>query len=300
MKGAEVSKTVFTAIVGNPNVGKSTLLNRLTGVKIAITSHKPQTTRTRITGILTEGGVQYVFIDTPGFHHPRTKLAEQMQKAIGAAVEGVDVALLVVTPKEALDETEKQLLGMLKRAGTPVVLAMNKSDTLASATDEKRLLESLASEGDFAGILSVSALKGDGIDALKALLAERAEEGPLMFDEDTLTDIPEKTIVSELIRESLLKFLFEELPHGTAVIIESFKERPTGDIVDIDATVICEKNSHKGMIIGKGGSMLKKIATSARLNIESFLSCRVNLQVRVKVRENWRNNERYLREISDA
>ena len=300
MKGAEVSKTVFTAIVGNPNVGKSTLLNRLTGVKIAITSHKPQTTRTRITGILTEGGVQYVFIDTPGFHHPRTKLAEQMQKAIGAAVEGVDVALLVVTPKEALDETEKQLLGMLKRAGTPVVLAMNKSDTLASATDEKRLLESLASEGDFAGILSVSALKGDGIDALKALLAERAEEGPLMFDEDTLTDIPEKTIVSELIRESLLKFLFEELPHGTAVIIESFKERPTGGIVDIDATVICEKNSHKGMIIGKGGSMLKKIATSARLNIESFLSCRVNLQVRVKVRENWRNNERYLREISDA
>lgn len=300
MKGAEVSKTVFTAIVGNPNVGKSTLLNRLTGVKIAITSHKPQTTRTRITGILTEGGVQYVFIDTPGFHHPRTKLAEQMQKAIGAAVEGVDVALLVVTPKEALDETEKQLLGMLKRAGTPVVLAMNKSDTLASATDEKRLLESLASEGDFAGILSVSALKGVGIDALKALLAERAEEGPLMFDEDTLTDIPEKTIVSELIRESLLKFLFEELPHGTAVIIESFKERPTGDIVDIDATVICEKNSHKGMIIGKGGSMLKKIATSARLNIESFLSCRVNLQVRVKVRENWRNNERYLREISDA
>jgi len=300
MKGAEVSKTVFTAIVGNPNVGKSTLLNRLTGVKIAITSHKPQTTRTRITGILTEGGVQYVFIDTPGFHHPRTKLAEQMQKAIGAAVEGVDVALLVVTPKEALDETEKQLLGMLKRAGTPVVLAMNKSDTLASATDEKRLLESLASEGDFAGILSVSALKGVGIDALKALLAERAEEGPLMFDEDTLTDIPEKTIVSELIRESLLKFLFEELPHGTAVIIESFKERPTGDIVDIDATFICEKNSHKGMIIGKGGSMLKKIATSARLNIESFLSCRVNLQVRVKVRENWRNNERYLREISDA
>jgi len=291
---------VFSIIAGNPNVGKSTLLNRLVGSRIAITSHKPQTTRTRITGILTEFETQYVFIDTPGFHAPRNKLDERMQRTISEAIADVDAALLLVPPKESLNETELELMREINGAKIPLILVMNKADTVSSANQRDFYLESLARQGSFSAVLAVSALKGEGIEELKTLLAGYAVEGPFLFDEDALTDVPEKTIAAEIIRENLLKFLSDELPHGTAVVIERFSERAKKEIVDIEATIFCEKQSHKGMIIGKDGAMLKRIATGARIGIERFSGCRVNLKCWVKVRENWRNDERHIREIGNA
>lgn len=292
-----MERTVFTAIVGNPNVGKSTLINRLVGSKIAITSHKPQTTRNRILGVVTKEDVQYVYLDTPGYHVPRTKLGEYMQKTVRETLEGTDVALFIVCPKPDFDENEGKLIEQLKKRGAPVVLAVNKIDTVV---DEQRIFEyteSLNKDSFFSKVVLISALKNRGLKELEEAVTCFAKDGPFMFDRDELTDIPEKVIVSELIRECLLKFLSDELPHGTAVIIDGFKERTNGDIIDIDATIICEKKSHKGMIIGKNGEMLKKIASQARINAESFLGCRVNLKCWVKIREGWRDKDSLLRDI---
>lgn len=292
-----MSKSVFAAIVGRPNVGKSTLLNRLVGVKIAITSPKPQTTRNRIMGVLTEGDTQYVFIDTPGFHAPKTKLGEHMVRSVRESVTDIDCALLLIYPKDVLDDEEQRLLAELNRAKTPVILVMNKADTLSSKKKGRELIGRLCEQYDFAGSALVSALTGGGLDELKAQLDRFAQQGPHLFPDDTLTDLPEKVIVAELIREKLLFNLRDELPHGCAVAVDSFKERGDKDIIDIDAVILCEKDSHKGMIIGKKGAMLKKIGSEARADIEQFLDCAVNLQLWVKVRADWRNKENYIRDM---
>ncbi len=300
MSAAELfcgQQTVFAAIVGKPNVGKSTLLNRMIGAKIAITSPRPQTTRNRIMGVVTHGEKQYVFLDTPGFHLPKTKLGEHMVKSVRDSVADIDCALFVTYPKETLDEIETQLLAELKTAGTPVILVMNKADTLSSKAKGEKFIEALCALYPFCGSVIVSALDGTGMQELTAELDKHASEGPHLFPDDTLTDIPEKVIVAELIREKLLLNLFDELPHGCAVSVERFKERMDKPLIDIDAEILCEKESHKGMIIGKKGAMLKKIGSEARADIEDFLDCRVNLKLWVKVREDWRNKESVIKTL---
>lgn len=290
-------KSVFAAIIGRPNVGKSTLLNKVVGAKIAITSPKPQTTRNRIMGVVTDGGTQRVFIDTPGFHVPKTKLGEHMVKTVRESIADIDCALFLTYPKDSFDEAEQALLDVLEKSKTPTILVVNKSDTLSSRKKGLELMEKLQEKHVFCGAAIVSALTGDGMPELMSELDRLASEGPHLFPEDTLTDVPEKVIVSELIREKLLFNLSEELPHGCAVSVESFKERADRDIIDIEAQILCEKSSHKGMIIGKKGEMMKKIGSQARADIEAFLDCRINLQLWVKVREDWRNREVYIRDL---
>lgn len=288
-------RTIFATIVGLPNVGKSTLLNRLLGVKIAIISPKAQTTRNRIMGVLTEGDVQYVFADTPGVHSPKTRLGQHMEKSIREAISGVDCALFVTWAKDAPNEQETAILEELRQNKTPVVLVLNKCDTLADPQKAQESVFSLGEQYRFADAVCVSATTGQGIDELKSVLKGLSHEGPHLFPPDTLTDMPEKTIVSELIREKLLLNLRDELPHGCAVSVEQFKEREGKNQVDIDAEIVCEKESHKGMVIGKDGLMLKKIGGEARHDIEEFLGCRVHLKLFVKVREGWRDKEQMLR-----
>ena len=290
-------KTLFAAIVGKPNVGKSTLLNKMVGAKIAITSPKPQTTRNRIMGVVTQNETQYVFLDTPGFHAPKTKLGEHMIKSVRDSVSDIDCALFLTYPKDSFDELERSLLDELFASKTPTILVMNKADTLSSKTKGAELLVTLSKQYAFSESLLISALTGDGTDSLMGVLNAHAKEEPHLFPEDTLTDIPEKVIVAELIREKLLFNLFDELPHGCAVSVEGFKEREGADLIDIDAEILCEKQSHKGMIIGKGGTMLKKVGSESRVEIEEFLDCRVNLQLWVKVREDWRNKESYINNL---
>lgn len=290
-------KTLFAAIVGLPNTGKSTLINRLTDSKIAITSPRPQTTRGRIMGVATVGETQYIYLDTPGFHAPRNKLGRHMMERVRESAAEADVALFVTWPKEHFDESEHALLAELKQAGMPVILAVNKSDTMRDKAKGPQILKSLAGGYDFMGAVLISALTGDGIKELMALLESRAVPGPLLFPEDTLTDQPERVIAAELIREKLLAHLRDELPHGCAVCVERFREREDSGLVDIEANILCEQNSHKGMIIGKNGAMLKTIGSEARADIEAMLDCRVNLQLWVKVREGWRDNEHILREL---
>ena len=291
-------KTVFAAIVGIPNVGKSTLINQLVGARIAIVTPKPQTTRNRIMGVVTTEDIQYVFLDTPGMHIPHTKLGLHMQNAIYEAVEGIDVILFTVYPKDSFSEEEKQMLENLTGRKIPVILVMNKSDILSSKTKGEKQIAALQNEYTFADSVLISAKTGHNISVLMKSIAVYAKTESFMYDEDTLTDLPEKVIVSELIRERLIMNLSDELPYGTAVAIESFKERENSNLIDIDATILCEKQSHKGIIIGKGGSMLKKIASEARKEIEEFLDTRINLKCWVKVRESWRNNETYIREYN--
>lgn len=290
-------RTLFAAIVGKPNVGKSTLLNKLVGAKLAIISPKPQTTRNRIMGVLTENELQYVFLDTPGFHLPKTKLGEHMIKSVRDSVADIDCAIFVTYPKNDFDELERSLLDELFKSKTPVILAVNKSDTLSNKEKGEENLNSLTKLFKFSDSVLISAATGDGTDRLMEILSSHSKEEPHMFPEDTLTDIPEKVIAGELIREKLLLNLREELPHGCAVSVESFKERENSDLIDIEAEILCEKSSHKGMIIGKGGLMLKKIGTEARLDIEDFLACRVNLKLWVKVREDWRNKESFINNL---
>ena len=289
------TKSAFIAIVGRPNVGKSSLLNALVGEKVAAVSAKPQTTRTRITGILTKDKTQFVFIDTPGLHKPRTKLADFMVKQVGDSVSDVDLAVLVTEPKGEICAAEKELMQRFKDLHMPAILCVNKIDTLKH---KKEMLEKIAlfsKEFDFEQVVPISALQNDGIDILVSVLDGYAKPGPHYFADDSLTDQPERAIVAELIRERILVDLENEVPHGVAVSIESMKEREDKDIVDIDAMIYCEKDSHKGIIIGKKGAMHKKIDTEARSSIERFLDCRVNLQCWVKVKEDWRNREGLLR-----
>lgn len=285
------NKTAFIAIVGKPNVGKSSILNRLLGQKIAIVSDKPQTTRTRIMGVLTLDETQLVFTDTPGFHRPKTKLGEKMVKAVSDSISGVDACLFVVEPEGELKETEKELIEKFKQEKMPTVLAINKIDTVSDkSVIMKRILE-LTKEYDFEAIVPVSAAKSDGLDALTKELVALAQPSEHFFPDDTLTDQPERVIASEIIREKMLRLLDKEIPHGIAVGIEKMRERSDSDLMDVEATIYCEKESHKGIIIGKKGATLKRISTYARQDMEKFFGCRINLQCWVKVKDDWRNRE---------
>lgn len=287
------SKTAFIAIVGKANVGKSSILNRLIGSKIAIVSSKPQTTRTRIMGILTtEDNVQLVFTDTPGFHKPKNKLGEKMVQAVSDSISGVDSCLFVVDANdEKLNTAELELIKKFKTEKMTVVLAINKIDMLKDKTELMKKLAELSALYDFKAIVPVSAQSGDGLDALLDELKALSVESIHFFPDDTLTDQPERVLVAEIIREKMLRLLDKEIPHGTAVAIERMRERDDGSIMDVEATIYCERESHKGIIIGKGGQMLKKISTYARQDIESFFDIKVNLQCWVKVKEDWRNRE---------
>lgn len=286
-------KTAFIAIVGKPNVGKSSLLNTLLGQKIAIVSSKPQTTRTKIMGVLTEGDCQLVFTDTPGFHKPKTKLGEKMIKAVDDSISGVDSCLLVVEPSGKIAENELELLKRLKSEKIPVVLAINKIDTVPKKEELMGRILEFSKLFDFCAVVPVSAICGDGIKELKDELKALAAPSEFFFPEDTLTDQPERVLASEIIREKLLYKLNDEIPHGTAVAIEKMSEREKDGepLLDIDATIYCERESHKGIIIGKGGEMLKSVSVSARYELEKFFDCKVNLHCWVKVKEGWRNRE---------
>ncbi|MBR6567188.1 MAG: GTPase Era [Clostridia bacterium] len=286
-----MTKTAFIAIVGRPNVGKSSILNRMLGQKIAIVSDKPQTTRTRIMGVLTEGETQLVFTDTPGFHRPKTKLGEKMIKAVGDSISGVDACLFVVECTEDIKDSEKELLEKFRQQKMPVVLAINKIDTIENKEDIMPKIMQMASEYNFEAIVPVSAAKNDGIDELQMELEKLAFPSEHFFPEDTLTDQPERVLASEIIREKMLRLLDKEIPHGVAVSIEKMRERSDTDLMDVEATVYCEKESHKGIIIGKKGATLKRISTYARQDMEKFFGCRINLQCWVKVKEDWRNRE---------
>ena len=285
------TKSVFVALVGRPTVGTSSLLNLLVGEKVAIVTSKPQTTRTRITGILTKGPVQYVFLDTPGIHLPRTKLGERMTKAAAESVAEVDVVAMLFEPYGELTEAEQKLVEEIRSRHARAVAVINKTDTLRQKADLAVREEFLKQLGVFETILATSVYEDEGSDELLRVLAGYAEESPHYFPEDAYTDMPEKALVAEVVREKLLLNLRDELPHGCAVVVERFKERPGQDLIDIDVNIYCEKKSHKGMIIGKQGAMLKKIASAARLDCESFLGARVNLQCWVKVKDDWRDND---------
>lgn len=284
-------KTAFIAIVGRPNVGKSSILNRLLGQKIAIVSSRPQTTRTKIMGVLTEGDVQLVFTDTPGFHKPKTKLGEKMIQAVDDSIGGVDSCLFVTEPRGEIRPTELELLEKLRAERIPVVLAINKIDMVADKQELMSRILELTKLLDFQAVVPVSARDGDGMDALKNELINLAEESEFFFPEDTLTDQPERVLASEMIREKLLHRLNEEIPHGIAVSIEKMREREDKPILDVEAVIYCERESHKGIIIGKKGAMLKEVSTNARHELEQFFDCKVNLQCWVKVKEDWRNRE---------
>lgn len=288
------TRSAFIAIVGRPNVGKSTILNYLLGEKVAIVSPRPQTTRTRIMGVLTEDGTQLVFTDTPGMHRPRNKLGDYMIKEIGSGIEGVDCCVLVTEEKGPVTEAENRLLEDIGKLEMPCVLVINKIDRLRSKENVAERIEQLRGLYDFAAIVPVSAAQGDNMNSLKKELMALAQPGPHYFPDDTLTDQPERVIVSEIIREAALKLLSEEVPHGIAVDIESMKEREDG-LLDIMATIYCEKSSHKGIIIGKQGAMLKKIGTAARIETERVFGAHTSLKLWVKVREDWRNRDGSLR-----
>ena len=283
------TKTAMITIAGRPNVGKSTLTNFLVGEKIAIVSNKPQTTRNRICGIVTKGHTQFVFVDTPGFHKPRTKLGDYMVGVTKESIADVDLTVLVVEPIASVGTQEQVLLEQLAAKKCPVVLAINKIDTVA----KEALLEVIsvyAKAFAFAAIIPISAQTGDGVETLLAECEKYAVDSPFLFPEDYTTDQPERQVMAEIIREKILWNLDREIPHGTAVEITKFSERENG-VIDIDATIYCEKASHKGIIIGKNGEMLKKISTMARTDCEKFMGTRVFLTTWVKVKENWRDSD---------
>ena len=280
-------------LCGRPNVGKSTLTNALVGEKVAIVSNKPQTTRNRITAIVNRGDTQFVLMDTPGFHKPRTRLGDYMVNVVKESVADVDCVLLLVEPVAAIGPQEEELLSRIRQSGEPAILVINKIDTV----DKTRLLEVMALYSqayDFDAILPISAKTGDGLEELMAELEKYAAEGPHFFPEDMITDQPERQICAELVREKLLQCLDKEIPHGTAVEVTRFSERDNG-IIDLEVTIYCEKDSHKGIIIGKKGAMLKKIGELARQDIEDFMGTKVYLQTWVKVKENWRDSLAQLR-----
>ena len=283
------TKTAMITIAGRPNVGKSTLTNYLVGEKIAIVSNKPQTTRNRICGIVTREQTQFVFVDTPGYHRARTKLGDYMVNVARESIADVDLTILVVEPVASIGPQEEGLLEKIKVSHCPAVLAINKIDTV----EKEKLLEVIAvysQAADFDAIVPISAKTGDGVEDLLTVCEKYAQEGPFLFPEDVTTDQPERQVMAEIIREKLLWCLDREIPHGTAVEITKFSERDNG-IIDIDATIYCEKASHKGIIIGKHGDMLKKISTLARTDCEKFMGTKVYLTTWVKVKENWRDSD---------
>ena len=285
----EVKKSGIITIVGRPNVGKSTLLNALVGEKIAIVTNKPQTTRNRICGIVTRGDCQFVFTDTPGLHKARNRLGEYMDGVVRASITDVDAAVLVVEPIPKPGAPELQLMERMKALNVPGVLVINKIDTLEQKDKLLEVIDAYQQEFDFDAILPISAQKGDGVPELMDTLTGYLTEGPQLFPEDMATDQPERQVMAEILREKMLRLLQREIPHGTAVEITRFSERDN-EIVDVEATIYCEKASHKGIIIGKQGAMLKKISTSARKDMERFMGTKVFLTTWVKVKENWRDN----------
>jgi len=283
------TKSAMISIAGRPNVGKSTLTNYLVGEKIAIVSNKPQTTRNRICGIVTREDTQFVFVDTPGYHRARTKLGDYMVNVARESIADVDLTILVVEPIASIGPQEEGLLEKIKGSKCPVVLAINKIDTI----EKEKLLEVIAvysQAASFEAIIPICAKTGDGVEELLKVCEKFAMEGPFLFPDDVTTDQPERQVMAEIIREKLLWSLDREIPHGTAVEITRFSERDNG-IIDIDATIYCEKASHKGIIIGKGGAMLKKISTMARTDCEKFMGTKVYLTTWVKVKENWRDSD---------
>ena len=288
-----MTKTAMITIAGRPNVGKSTLLNALVGEKIAIVSNKPQTTRNRITGVVNRGETQFIFMDTPGFHKARTRLGDYMVNVVRQSVADVDAVLLMVEPIANIGTQEQMLLDQLREEQIPTLLLINKIDTVEKET----LLAVIAAYSeafDFAAVIPLSAREHQGLDTLLDELDQYAEEGPHLFPEDMNSDQPEKQVVAEIIREKLLWNLDREIPHGTAVEITRFSERDSG-ILDVEATIYCEKASHKGIIIGKQGQMLKKISSQARADIERFMGMKTYLETWVKVKENWRDNMNLIR-----
>ena len=288
--------SAFVAIVGRPNVGKSSLLNALVGKKVAIVSDKPQTTRTRIMGVVTRDKTQLVFLDTPGNHKPRTRLGDFMVRSIGEAVSGVDVGMLVTEPRTHIREEETGLLEQLEKQDLPKILVINKIDTLEDKTALLAVIDAWKERADFDAIVPVSAKTGDGLAELLAVLTGFAFESPHFFPDDATSDQTERTVAAEVVREKMLLLLRQEIPHGIAVDIERMGERETehGTIMDIEAYIYCERESHKGMVIGKKGAMLKEIATQARTELEEWFGTKVNLQCWVKVKEDWRNRQGFL------
>ena len=286
-------KSAFIAIVGRPNVGKSSILNRLLGQKIAIVSSKPQTTRNRITGVLTQGEYQLVFFDTPGMHKPKNSLGKYMVRSVNESVGGVDCCMLVVEADKNPVQTELDLIEKFKILKMPAILVINKIDMIKEKEVLMKQILEYSKLYNFDAIVPVSATDGNGMNELLEELKGQASEGWHFFEEDTLTDQPERVIASEIVREKILRLCDKEIPHGTAVVIEKMKTRENG-LLDIDATIFCERESHKRILIGKNGAMLKKISTFARQDMERFFDCKVFLQVWIKVKEDWRNRARIL------
>ena len=284
-------KSGFVALIGRPNVGKSTLMNTLIGQKIAITSSKPQTTRNRIQTVFTDERGQIVFLDTPGIHKAKNKLGEYMVKVSTRTLRDVDLVLWLVEPGTFIGEGDEHIFEILSDVEVPVILAVNKVDSLKQKDDILGVIAKYSSKMNFADIVPVSALKGTNTDELLKVIFKYLSEGPMYYDADTVTAQPIKQIASELIREKALKFLQDEIPHGIAVEIDTWSYRKGGGMVDIEAAVVCEMDSHKGIIIGKGGGMLKKIGSAARKDIENLLECKVNLKLWVKVRPKWRDSD---------
>lgn len=290
----EVFKSGFVSIIGRPNVGKSTLMNRIIGEKIAITSAKPQTTRGRIQTVYHDDRGQIIFLDTPGIHKAKNKLGDHMVEAATESIGDADLVLWLVEPKTFIGRGEQHIATLLDKYDGPVILVMNKVDTIRK--DELLLcMDAYREIMDFAAIIPLSARTGENVDDLIDTMFDELPEGPAYYDEDTLTDQPVKEIAAEMIREKALKSLSDEIPHGIAVVVDSLKKRGNRDLYDIEATIICEKESHKGMIIGKQGSMLKTIGSHARPDIERLLDSKVNLKLWVKVRKDWRDNETQIR-----
>ena len=290
-----LTKSGMISIVGRPNVGKSTLTNALVGEKIAIVTNKPQTTRNRICAALNRGECQYVFMDTPGLHKARTRLGEYMVGVVKESVADVDAVMLLIEPIPHVGGPEAELIARIRALGVPAVLVINKIDTVKKE-ELLSVMQVYQAECDFQAIVPISAKNGDGVEELLNVLAAFLPEGPQLFPDDMITDQPERQVCAEIIREKLLLCLEKEIPHGTAVELSKFSERENG-IIDIDATIYCEKASHKGIIIGKNGAMLKKISTLARKDIEAFMGTKVFLETWVKVKENWRDNLNFIRDV---
>lgn len=283
-------KSGFVTLIGRPNVGKSTLMNQLIGQKIAITSNKPQTTRNKIQTVYTDERGQIIFVDTPGIHKAKNKLGEYMVNIAERSVNEVDVVLWLVEPSTFIGAGERHIAEQLKKVKTPVILIINKTDTVKKE-EVLVFIDAYRKLYDFAEIIPVSALKGENTDTVITVILDYLPYGPMFYDEDMVTDQPKRQLVAELIREKALRCLNEEIPHGIAVCIDSMKNRKGGKIVDIDATIICEKESHKGIIIGKQGAMLKKIGSAARYEIEELLEQQVNLKLWVKIKKDWRDSD---------
>lgn len=288
-------RSAFIAIVGRPNVGKSSLLNRLIGQKIAIVSRKPQTTRTRIMGVLTQGEDQLVFLDTPGLVKPKNSLGDYMVKSVTRTVDGVDACLLVTEAGGKISKADEDLMARFRAGKIPAVLAINKIDLLEDKSPIMEQISLFSQQYAFQAVVPVSAKDGNGMEDLLGELKKLCLPGGHLFPEDTLTDQPERVIVSEVVREKALRFLDQEVPHGVAAVTERMKDR--GGILDIDVTIYCEKSGHKGILIGKGGAMLKKIGTAARQDLERFFDCRVDLRLWVKVKEDWRQRPETLQSL---